>query len=54
MQYVGTRDRLLWQARRLEQKAREAETAEEQDQLLDQTVALRLIANSPRYNPDLP
>jgi len=53
LQVALTRERLLWQARRLEQQASLAETEEEQDRLLNQTVALRLLANLPRYNPDL-
>ena len=53
VQVALTRERLLWQARRLEQQASLAKTEEEQDRLLNQTVALRLLANLPRYNPDL-
>jgi hypothetical protein len=53
VQVAKTRHGLLLEARRLEHQAQLAETEEEQEQLLNQTVALRLIANLPRYNPEL-
>ena len=53
VQVAWTREGLLRQARRLEQQANLAESEEEQDRLLNQTVALRLLANLPRYNPAL-
>jgi len=53
VQVALTRDGLLRQARRLEQQANLADSEDEQDRLLNQTVALRLLASLPRYNPEL-
>ena len=53
VQVAFTKEGLLRQVRRLEQQAILAKDEEEQNRLLNQTVALRLLAKLPRYNPEL-
>jgi hypothetical protein len=48
-----TRNRFLARARQAEERALAQQDTKVQDELLDQTVWLRLLANLPTYNPGL-